>query len=55
MTSDLGGGSSSRRLGFLEYQDTERSFLDLFDQLRQERVIPSWVRHSELGGPLHPS
>lgn len=32
--------SKSRRLGFVEYQDTERSFLDLFDQLRQERVIP---------------
>ncbi|WP_029009262.1 SDR family oxidoreductase [Azospirillum halopraeferens] len=32
--------SKSRRLGFLDHQDTERSFLDLFDQLRQERVIP---------------
>lgn len=32
--------SKSRRIGFLNYQDTERSFLDLFEQLRQERVIP---------------
>lgn len=32
--------SKSRRLGFLHYQDSERSFLDLFDRLRQERVIP---------------
>lgn len=32
--------SKSRRLGFSDYQDTERSFFDLFDQLRQERVIP---------------
>jgi nucleoside-diphosphate-sugar epimerase len=29
-----------RRFGFLEYQSTERSFLDLFDRLRAERVIP---------------
>jgi nucleoside-diphosphate-sugar epimerase len=32
--------SKSRRLGFLDYQETERSFVDLFDRLRQERVIP---------------
>lgn len=32
--------NKSRRFGFLDYQDTERSFLDLFDQLRRERVIP---------------
>ncbi|MFK8250136.1 SDR family oxidoreductase [Ancylobacter terrae] len=32
--------NKSRRLGFLDWQDTERSFTDLFDQLRQERVIP---------------
>lgn len=32
--------NKSRRLGFLGFQDTERSFLDLFDQLRQERIIP---------------
>lgn len=34
--------SKSRRLGFLEYQETSRSFLDLFDRLRAERVIPTW-------------
>lgn len=32
--------SKSRRLGFLVYQETERSFLDLFDRLREERIIP---------------
>ena len=32
--------AKSRRLGFLDYQDSEWSFFDLFDQLRQERVIP---------------
>ena len=31
----------ARRFGFLDYQDTERSFLDLFDRLRAERVIPA--------------
>jgi nucleoside-diphosphate-sugar epimerase len=31
--------NKSRRLGFLQWQDTERSFLDLFDQLRRERII----------------
>jgi nucleoside-diphosphate-sugar epimerase len=36
--TDMG---KSRRLGFVEYQDTERSFLDLFDRLRAERVIPA--------------
>jgi hypothetical protein len=30
----------SRALGFLEYQDSTESFLDLFDTLRAERVIP---------------
>jgi nucleoside-diphosphate-sugar epimerase len=34
--------SKSRRLGFLEYQETSRSFLDLFDRLRRERIIPTW-------------
>jgi nucleoside-diphosphate-sugar epimerase len=33
--------SKSRRLGFLEYQETSRSFLDLFDRLRAERIIPA--------------
>lgn len=32
--------SKSRQLGFLDYQDSERGFFDLFDQLRQERIIP---------------
>ncbi|MBO3750134.1 SDR family oxidoreductase [Streptosporangiaceae bacterium NEAU-GS5] len=32
--------SKSRRLGFLEYQDSSRSFLDLFDTLRTQRIIP---------------
>jgi nucleoside-diphosphate-sugar epimerase len=32
--------SKSRRAGFLDYQETERSFLDLFDRLRAERIIP---------------
>jgi len=34
--------SKSRRLGFLEYQETSQSFLDLFDRLRRERIIPTW-------------
>lgn len=32
--------AKSRRFGFLDYQDSERSFLDLFDRLRAERIIP---------------
>jgi nucleoside-diphosphate-sugar epimerase len=32
--------SKSRRLGFTEYMESKRSFLDLFDRLRAERVIP---------------
>jgi nucleoside-diphosphate-sugar epimerase len=32
--------SKSRRRGFLEYQETERSFLDLFERLRAGRIIP---------------
>ena len=32
--------TKARRFGFLDYQDSERSFLDLFDRLRRERVIP---------------
>jgi len=35
--------SKSRRLGFLDYQETSRSFLDLFDRLRAERVIPVYA------------
>ena len=34
--------SKSRRLGFLEHQETPRSFSDLFDRLRRERIIPTW-------------
>jgi hypothetical protein len=32
--------SKSRRLGFLDYQPTEDSFLDLFGELRQRKIIP---------------
>ena len=32
--------SKSRRLGFLDYQETSNSFLNLFDRLRRERIIP---------------
>ena len=32
--------SKSRRLGFVEYQETPRSFHDLFQRLRAERIIP---------------
>jgi nucleoside-diphosphate-sugar epimerase len=32
--------SKSRALGFLDYQDSAGSFLDLFDRLRAERIIP---------------
>jgi nucleoside-diphosphate-sugar epimerase len=32
--------SKSRSLGFLTFQDSARSFLDLFDVLRAQRVIP---------------
>jgi nucleoside-diphosphate-sugar epimerase len=32
--------NKSRRLGFLDCQDTEQSFLDLFEWLRRARVIP---------------
>jgi nucleoside-diphosphate-sugar epimerase len=38
--------AKSRKLGFLAYQDTEQSFLDLFGRLRAERVIPSLRRRS---------
>jgi hypothetical protein len=30
----------SRRLGFTGYQPTPDSFIDLFDRLRRERLIP---------------
>lgn len=32
--------SRSRARGFSDYQETERSFLDLFERLRRERFIP---------------
>lgn len=32
--------SKSRSLGFLDFQDSARSFLDLFETLREQRVIP---------------
>jgi nucleoside-diphosphate-sugar epimerase len=35
--------SKSRRLGFLEYQETAGSFLDLFERLRAERIIPTYA------------
>jgi nucleoside-diphosphate-sugar epimerase len=45
--TDMG---KSRRFGFLDYQSTDRSFLELFDRLRAERIIP------ELGGaPAEPA
>jgi hypothetical protein len=32
--------SNSRKLGFKEYQNTEESFIKLFEQLREEKIIP---------------
>lgn len=32
--------TKSRKLGFLDYQATDESFLSLFDELRIERIIP---------------
>ena len=32
--------SKSRALGFLGFRDTERTFLTLFDRLREHRIIP---------------
>ncbi|MFB2551883.1 SDR family oxidoreductase [Ensifer soli] len=32
--------AKSRKLGFTGFQDTERSFVDVFDRLRAERIIP---------------
>jgi hypothetical protein len=34
-------GTKSRLAGFHEYQPTLRSFLDLFAQLRRNRIIPA--------------
>ncbi len=33
--------NKSRRLGFDGFQSTERSFLDLFGQMREQRIIPA--------------
>jgi len=33
--------SKSRSMGFLDFQDSARSFLDLFDTLRAQKVIPT--------------
>lgn len=33
--------SKSRRLGFLNYQETTESFRNLFERLRRERIIPN--------------
>ena len=32
--------AKSRSLGFTAFQDTEQSFIDVFDRLRSERIIP---------------
>lgn len=32
--------AKARQLGFTGFQDTRRSFFDVFDQLRQKRIIP---------------
>lgn len=32
--------SKSRAFGFLDYQDSSRSFLDLFETLREQKIIP---------------
>jgi nucleoside-diphosphate-sugar epimerase len=32
--------TKSRKLGFVEYQDTYASFVDVFERLRRERIIP---------------
>jgi nucleoside-diphosphate-sugar epimerase len=32
--------AKSRKLGFADFQDTEQSFVDVFDRLRAERIIP---------------
>ena len=31
---------NSRALGFAAWQDTRRSFFDVFDRLRRERIVP---------------
>lgn len=34
--------SKSRRAGFLEYETSADSFLELFEQMRTERIIPRY-------------
>lgn len=41
--------AKSREAGFGESQDSERSFLDLFDRLRAERIIPAVTDESMTG------
>lgn len=36
----LNSMAKSRRLGFREFQDSEQSFIDVFDRLRRERIVP---------------
>lgn len=33
--------AKSRKLGFKEYQDTRESFFDLFDKLKEQKIIPA--------------
>jgi nucleoside-diphosphate-sugar epimerase len=35
-------GTKARRMGFHEFIDTEKMFFELFDQLKQQRVIPEF-------------
>jgi NAD(P)-dependent dehydrogenase (short-subunit alcohol dehydrogenase family) len=44
--TDMG---KSRRFGFLEHQPTDRSFLDLFERLRAQRIIPSLGARAAVG------
>jgi hypothetical protein len=34
--------TKSRDRGFVEFQNSERSFVDLFDRMRDEKLIPSY-------------
>lgn len=43
--------TKSRSLGFLDYQNSEQSFLELFERLRGERVIPEHTS-PRLGGTV---
>jgi hypothetical protein len=36
----FGDGSKARRFGFHEFIDTERMFIDIFDNLRRRKLIP---------------